>query len=78
MLFKVAISSTLNRINRIGNMLGAHNAKGAALATRVALFLTMAVALFMRLVHPSLMADSDFHNQCNFLDLPKALVIYVQ
>lgn len=78
MLFKVSTSSKLNRINRIGNMLGAQNAKGASLATRVAIFLTMGVALFMRLVQPSLIVDSDFGDQCNFFDLPKALGIYVQ
>lgn len=59
-------------------MLGARNAKGAKLATRMAIFLTMGVALVLRFVfvHYSRMM-SNHTIQCDLLDIPKSLGIYV-
>jgi Na+-driven multidrug efflux pump len=38
-------------VQRVGNLLGARSAKGAALATRVAIFLTLVIAMVMRYVY---------------------------
>jgi Na+-driven multidrug efflux pump len=38
-------------LQRVGNLLGARSAKGAALATRVAIFMTLVVAMVMRYVY---------------------------